>query len=55
MGFPDVAFNPTDLVVHELTIQGSFIGNRVQMREMLGIRPTSPHSSGNRNNAHVKG
>jgi len=37
MGFPDVALNPTDLVVHELTIQGSFIGNRVQMREMLAF------------------
>ena len=35
MGFAEAAFNPTDLVVHELTIQGSFVGNRVMMRQML--------------------
>lgn len=35
MGFANVAFNPTDLIVHELTIQGSFVGNRTMMREML--------------------
>ncbi len=37
MGFADMAFNPTDLVVHELTIQGSFVGNRATMREMLAF------------------
>ncbi len=35
MGFADMAFNPTDLVVHELSIHGSFVGNRAMMREML--------------------
>ena len=35
MGFANMKFNPTDLVVHELTIQGSFVGNRATMREML--------------------
>ena len=35
MGFANIAFNPTDLVVHELTIQGSFVGNHTMMREML--------------------
>ena len=35
LGFPDVALNSTDLVVHELSITGSFIGNRATMREML--------------------
>lgn len=37
VGFPNVAFNPTDLVVHELTLQGSFVGNRTTMREMLAF------------------
>lgn len=35
LGFPDVAFNSTDLVAHELSITGSFLGNRATMREML--------------------
>ena len=35
LGFPDVAFNSTDLVAHQLTITGSFLGNRASMREML--------------------
>jgi uncharacterized zinc-type alcohol dehydrogenase-like protein len=45
LGFPDVALNPTDLVAHELSITGSFLGNRVTMRKMLqfaqdhGINP----------------
>jgi uncharacterized zinc-type alcohol dehydrogenase-like protein len=34
-GFPDLAFNSTDIVAHELTITGAFIGNRATMREML--------------------
>lgn len=37
VGFPHVAFNPTDLVAHELTLQGSFVGNRATMREMLAF------------------
>jgi len=40
MGFADMAFNPTDLVVHELTIQGSFVGSRSTMREMLDFAQT---------------
>jgi len=45
LGFPDVAFNSTDLVAHQLSITGSFLGNRATMREMLeftqehGIKP----------------
>lgn len=35
VGFPDVALNSTDLVAHELSITGSFFGNRATMREML--------------------
>ncbi|HEY52369.1 MAG TPA: NAD(P)-dependent alcohol dehydrogenase [Caldilineae bacterium] len=35
LGFPDVALNSTDLVVHELSITGSFLGSRSTMREML--------------------
>ena len=37
LGFPDVAFNSTDLVAHELTIVGSFIGNPTMMRAMLSF------------------
>ena len=37
VGFPDVAFNSTDLVVHELSITGSFLSNRVTMKEMLSF------------------
>ncbi len=36
-GFPDIAFNSTDLVAHQLSINGSFLGNRVTMREMLSF------------------
>ncbi|MFW9768421.1 MAG: NAD(P)-dependent alcohol dehydrogenase [Candidatus Thorarchaeota archaeon] len=45
VGFPDVEFNSTDLVAHQLSLIGSFIGNRATMREMLsfahgnGIKP----------------
>jgi alcohol/geraniol dehydrogenase (NADP+) len=34
-GFPDVALNSTDLVAHELSITGVFLGNATTMREML--------------------
>jgi uncharacterized zinc-type alcohol dehydrogenase-like protein len=37
LGFPDVALNSTDLVAHEISITGSFLGNRATMREMLGF------------------
>jgi uncharacterized zinc-type alcohol dehydrogenase-like protein len=37
VGFPDVALNSTDLVVHELSITGSFLSNRSTMREMLSF------------------
>jgi uncharacterized zinc-type alcohol dehydrogenase-like protein len=37
VGFPDVAFNSTDLVAHALSITGSFLGNRATMREMLSF------------------
>jgi uncharacterized zinc-type alcohol dehydrogenase-like protein len=36
-GFPRVALNPTDLVAHQLSITGSFLGNRATMREMLSF------------------
>ncbi|MFW9856645.1 MAG: NAD(P)-dependent alcohol dehydrogenase [Candidatus Thorarchaeota archaeon] len=36
-GFPDMTFNPTDLVAHQLSVTGSFLGNRVTMREMLSF------------------
>jgi uncharacterized zinc-type alcohol dehydrogenase-like protein len=37
VGFPDVEFNSTDLVAHQLSITGSFLGNRATMREMLSF------------------
>ncbi len=37
LGFPDVAFNSTDLVAHELTMVGSLIGNPTMMRAMLSF------------------
>ncbi len=37
VGFPDVVFNSTDLVAHQLSITGSFLGNRITMREMLSF------------------
>ncbi len=37
LGFPDVELNSTDLVAHELSITGSFIGNQAMMREMLAF------------------
>jgi len=40
IGFPDVAFNSTDLVAHQLSITGSFLGNRATMREMLSFAQT---------------
>lgn len=40
IGFPDVVFNSTDLVAHQLSITGSFLGNRTTMREMLSFSQT---------------
>jgi uncharacterized zinc-type alcohol dehydrogenase-like protein len=37
IGFPEMSLDPTDLVAHELSISGSFIGNRATMREMLSF------------------
>jgi len=37
VGFPDLVLNSTDLVAHQLSITGSFIGNRETMREMLSF------------------
>lgn len=37
VAFPDMSFNSTDLVAHQLSIAGSFIGNRATMREMLSF------------------
>lgn len=39
IGFPSrpLAIELTDLVVHQLSITGSFIGNRAAMREMLSF------------------
>jgi D-arabinose 1-dehydrogenase-like Zn-dependent alcohol dehydrogenase len=37
IGFPNVAFNPTELVAHELSIVGSLIGNRATMKDMISF------------------
>lgn len=39
IGFPDepVTFDPLELVVHQMSITGSFLGNRVAMKEMLAF------------------
>jgi uncharacterized zinc-type alcohol dehydrogenase-like protein len=37
LGFPDVTFNSTDLVAHELAIVGSLIGNPPTMRAMISF------------------
>lgn len=37
VGFPRLMLNTTDLVAHELTIVGSFLGNRAIMSEMLSF------------------
>ena len=36
-GFPDVEFNSTELVARQLSITGSFLGNRKTMRDMLSF------------------
>lgn len=37
VGFPEMNFNPTDLIAHELSMTGSFLGNRATMKEMLSF------------------
>lgn len=37
LGFPDVEFNSTDLVAHDLALVGSLIGNPTTMRSMLSF------------------
>ncbi|HWR64827.1 MAG TPA: NAD(P)-dependent alcohol dehydrogenase [Bellilinea sp.] len=37
VGFPDLKFNSTDLVAHQLSITGAFLGNQATMREMLAF------------------
>ena len=37
LGFPDIEFNSTNLVAHELSITGSLIGNPSRMRAMLSF------------------
>jgi uncharacterized zinc-type alcohol dehydrogenase-like protein len=45
VGFPIIDLKPVDLVAHELSITGSFLGSRATMKEMLnfaqahGIKP----------------
>jgi uncharacterized zinc-type alcohol dehydrogenase-like protein len=35
VSFPNMTMDPTDLVAHNLSISGSFLGNHANMREML--------------------
>ncbi len=37
VGFPQIKLKPIDLVAHELSITGSFLGNQETMREMLSF------------------
>ncbi|HUW95523.1 MAG TPA: NAD(P)-dependent alcohol dehydrogenase [Anaerolineae bacterium] len=37
VSFPDLELNSTDLVAHQLSITGSFLGNRAGMRDMLSF------------------
>jgi uncharacterized zinc-type alcohol dehydrogenase-like protein len=37
LGFPQVDLDSIDLVVHELSVTGSFLGSRTRMREMLAF------------------
>ena len=42
LGFPDVTLNSTDLVAHQLSITGSFLGNRAGFRDMLAFVQAHP-------------
>jgi uncharacterized zinc-type alcohol dehydrogenase-like protein len=37
VGFPQISLKPIDLVAHELSITGSFLGNHTAMRDMLSF------------------
>jgi len=37
LGFPDMTFNSTNLVAHDLSVTGSLLGNPPTMREMLSF------------------
>jgi len=37
LGFPELTMDSVDLVVHEVSVTGSFVGNRAHMREMLAF------------------
>ena len=37
VGFPNISLQPTDIVAHELSITGSFLGDHATMREMLSF------------------
>jgi D-arabinose 1-dehydrogenase-like Zn-dependent alcohol dehydrogenase len=37
VGFADMSIDPTDVVAHELTITGSFLGNHETMQGMLSF------------------
>jgi D-arabinose 1-dehydrogenase-like Zn-dependent alcohol dehydrogenase len=40
VGFPEISMDPTDLVAHNLSITGSFLGNHTTMRKMLVFAQT---------------
>lgn len=40
LGFPDIHVKSVDLVSHELSIEGSFLGSQADMREMLQFAQT---------------
>ncbi len=60
VGFPDMSFDPTDLVAHEIAMTGSFIANRATVREMLafaaerGIAPRLEHMPMSRVNEAIE-
>ena len=37
VSFPEISMHPRDLVAHNVSITGSFLGNRASMREMLAF------------------
>jgi uncharacterized zinc-type alcohol dehydrogenase-like protein len=41
VGFPRVSLDPIDLVVRQLSITGSFLGNHASLREMLAVAQSS--------------
>ncbi|MCJ7779353.1 MAG: zinc-binding dehydrogenase [Acidimicrobiia bacterium] len=45
VAFPQVALDSIDLVAHQISITGSFMGNRAALREMLGFAPEHSFTS----------